>query len=289
MVAVYKGTSRLKDVPRDFWKQSPEFTEAWTRTRAAINNVVKVLREIGILTTDVLPSWNALIPLFALDDLYAKGDAGSLRKAAYWLLCAVKDGRYSGSAITTMAQDLSTIRNAGTFLSALQALRHGLAMSLAFTPADMLRRYDEDAFLRLLLYLVIFERKAEDWKTGQRLGFDRGDNALNEGFRPEWHHFVPRGRLRDRQPAPPPDDLANALANIVVLGEGDNRRFSYNEPHKYLEKYKIPDHRVHQQLFPNRELWTPSNYEKFIDERSQLLADAMNDYVRRLETGEVLT
>lgn len=286
MAAVRRGTSRLKDVPREFWEENPEFREGWQRTKRAVNNVIRVLRELGILSSALLPARNALIPLFALDDLYTKGDAHGLRRAFLWLLQALRDGRYSSSAITTLAQDLSTLRSAGSFESGLKALHLPLQVRLQFEKADILRRYDEDLFLRLMLYLVAFDRKAEDWQTGQRLGFDRSDNSLNDGFRPEWHHFVPRGRLRERTP-PPPEELVNALANIVVLSEGDNRRFSYTEPHKYLTKYKVPDDRVHQQCFPNKELWTTEKFEQFIDQRCALLADAMNDYVRRLERGEL--
>jgi hypothetical protein len=287
MVAVRRGTARLKDVPREFWEANPEFAEGWEKTKKAINNVVRVLRELGVLSADILPARNALIPLFALDDLYAQGDADKLRQAFLWLLRAIRDGRYSSSAITTIAQDLTAIRNAGNFEKALAALTTTLAAELRFTSADVLLRYDENPFLLLILYLVAFERKAEDWKTGQRLGFDRSDNSLNDGFRPEWHHFVPRGRLKNREPAPPTEELINCLANIVVLGEGDNRRFSYSEPHKYLAKYNVPDDRVYQQCFPEREMWTAERFEDFVRARSALLADAMNDYCDRLAAGRL--
>lgn len=289
MVAVRRGTARLKDVPREFWEANPDFVEGWEKTKKAINNVVRVLRELGVLSADILPARNALIPLFALDDLYSQGDAGQLRLAFLWLLRAIRDGRYSSSAITTIAQDLTAIRNAGSFEKALEALNSKLTVELRFKAEGMLLRYDEQPFLLLMLYLAAFERKAEDWKTGQRLGFDRSDNSLNDGFRPEWHHFVPRGRLKVREPAPPNEEEINCIANIVVLGEGDNRRFSYSEPHKYLAKYNVPDARVHQQFFPERELWTADRFEDFIIARSIMLADAMTDYCDRLATGHLTT
>ena len=74
---------------------------------------------------------------------------------------------------------------------------------------------------------------------------------------------------------------------VAVLGEGDNRRFSSWEPHNYLAKYKVPDDRVRQQLFPDRGLWGSGRFKEFIERRSALLADAMNDYIRRLERGEL--
>ena len=74
----------------------------------------------------------------------------------------------------------------------------------------------------------------------------------------------------------------------MVLGEGDNRRFSYSEPHAYLAKYGIPDERVKQQLFPPRELWTSENFEELVRQRSTLLANAMNDYVAKLGAGTLV-
>jgi hypothetical protein len=287
MVAVRRGTARLKDVPREFWEANPDFDQGWEKTKKAINNVVRVLRELGVLSADILPARNALIPVFALDDLYANGDAAKLRQAFLWLLRAIRDGRYSSSAITTIAQDLAAIRGAGSFEKAIEALNSKFGLLLQFKADDMLLRYDEQPFLLLMLYLAAFEQKAEDWKTGQRLGFDRSDNSLNDGFRPEWHHFVPRGRLKNREPTPPDDEVINCLANIVVLGEGDNRRFSYSEPHKYLEKHKVPDTRVHQQFFPPRDLWTADRFEDFVIARSTMLADAMNDYCNRLAAGQL--
>ena len=88
-------------------------------------------------------------------------------------------------------------------------------------------------------------------------------------------------------PTPPSDELINCLANIVVLGEGDNRRFSYSEPHAYLAKHSVPDERVKQQLFPSRDMWTSEKFEEFVKQRSTLLADAMNDYVKRAGRGNL--
>ena len=283
MVAIRRGGARLRDVPREFWEHGEQFDEGWDKTKKAINNVIRVLGELGILTAELLPARNALIPLFAFDDLFCQGNAETIRKAYTWLLRAIRDGRYSSSAITTITQDLTAIRKETSPDAALAALNATLHPDLCFTSADMLRRYDEEPFLRLMLYLAVFDNKAEDWKTGQRLGFDRTANSLNDGFRPEWHHFVPRGKLERRQPSPPPEESINALANIVVLGEGDNRRFSYSEPHQYLEKYSVPDGRVHQQFFPDRALWTTETFEKFVEARSAVLAEALNKYVAKLD------
>lgn len=289
MASIRRGSGRLRDIPRDFWEASNEFNQGWRETTEALRNVLRVLRELGILSLSILPSHNVLIPMLVLDNRFIHGDVSKTRRAFRWMLAATQDGRYSGAAMTTMDQDISAVRAASDFEAAVAALEERLNAMPPFGPPDLLRRYDESDFLRLILYLVAFDNKAEDWKTGQRLGFDRSDNALNDGFRPEWHHFMPRGRLRRRTP-PPAEDLVNSLANIVVLSEGDNRRFSYSEPHTYLAQYNVPDHRVLQQFFPSdRGVWTSARFEEFITLRSELLAEAMNNYVARLTVGRAST
>lgn len=282
MTAIRRGSTRLREVPREVWEGGNEFDAGWKRTTTAVANTIKVLREEGVLDADVLPSRNALIPLFVFDDKHAHGDAALLRRGFLWMLKATRDGRYSGSATTTMDQDVLTIRSAADADTAIVELEKRLTLGIAVKPEDLLKRYDEDDFLLLLLYLAVFHNGAEDWTTGQKLGFDRSENALNDRFRPEWHHFVPRGLLRRRQPTPPPEDLINALANIVALGESDNRKFSMKPPHTYLAKHKVPDERVHQQFFPDRALWTPDVFEKFVQARAEILATAMNAYAEHL-------
>jgi hypothetical protein len=229
----------------------------------------------------MLPGRNVLIPLFYLDHVHIHGDARKLRKGFLWLLRATRDGRYSGSAITTIDQDLNAITSAKDCDAALHVLHQRLdaKVKLNFSPADMRERYDQNKFLCLMLYLVAFHNKAEDWKTGQLLGIERDDNSLNYGFRPEWHHFVPKARLK-RRPHPPIDDEMNALANIAVVSEVDNRSFSSSEPLTYLAKFNIPFERVHQQFFPDPSLWSSQKYEEFIKERSKLLAEGMNEFVK---------
>ena len=60
------GSARLRDLPQSFWAPSDQFDEKWRKTKEAISAVVKNLMEYGILSSDVLPSLNALIPVFVL-------------------------------------------------------------------------------------------------------------------------------------------------------------------------------------------------------------------------------
>ena len=134
--------------------------------------------EYGILSSDVLPSLNALIPVFVLRATFP--DTFNFRKALHWLLVATRDGRYSGSATTVLDQDTRQIKEKGSFAEAVDHLIARLTASRSFTAEDFRENYF-DKFPRLIFYLTVFNAQAKDWiNQDVRLGFDREDNELNE-------------------------------------------------------------------------------------------------------------
>ena len=279
LAALGKGTSRLKDVKREFW-ESREFYDAWSRTKDAVGYIIKKMSERGILSSDLLPSHNALIPLFALYDQFGSEDF-VFEKGLYWFIRATWAGRYSGSATTTLNQDLSVIRNAGTFSDAVNLLLKPLEGVLpAQIDEDYLLADYRDGFLQLMLFLVVFDAGAIDWVWKVRIGFDKTENVLNEGFYPEWHHFFPK-RILEKNNVD--ESRINSIANITVLTE--KQRAFRTSPEEYINKFKIPEEYLKQQFIPiNTELWKVTHYEEFLDARKKQLAEAMNNFLGRLKS-----
>jgi len=276
LAVIGKGIARLKDIPEDFWEKSKDFQDGWEKTKDSISYIVRQMNEVGILSSDILPSHNALIPLFAL---YSKFKAAfNFKKALYWFLLATGDGRYSGSAVTILDQDIKVINTSSSFDDAVDSLVKPLRI------LDMddfsLKDYDDD-FLRLIYYLIVFKNQAKDWiYQDTRIGYDRSDNQLNEGFKPEWHHFFPRAILRKQGIE---DQQINAFANIVVLNEKANRQFKSNPPEKYIEKNNVKDERLQEQLIPtNKNYWKIDEYFKFLFERANNLANASTKFLKEL-------
>ena len=119
-------------------------------------------------------------------------------------------------------QDTRQIKEKGSFAEAVDHLTARLTASRSFTAEDFRENYF-DKFLRLIFYLTVFNAQAKDWiNQDVRLGFDREDNELNEGFKPEWHHIFPRKILKGNFD----DNLCDSFANIAVLNEKANRSFS---------------------------------------------------------------
>jgi hypothetical protein len=281
LAIIGKGMARLKDIPEDFWERSKDFQHGWKKTKDSISFVIKKMHEVGILSSDLLPSHNALIPLFVLRSKF--GDAFNFKKALRWFLLATGDGRYSGSAITILDQDVKSINASSHFNDAINALLQPLRIAEFFTKDDFLKDY-HDEFLRLVLYLTIFSNKAKDWLYQDiTIGYDRSENCLNEGFKPEWHHFFPIKILREHGID---DSKINALSNIVILNEKANKTFTSKEPKEYLRVQNVEMQRLVEQLIPtDQNLWEVGNYDKFLQERASYLAKAANRWMEELKNG----
>jgi len=281
LAVIGKGIARLKDIPEDFWERSKDFQDGWKKTKDSISFVIRKMHEVGILSSDLLPSHNALIPLFVLRSKF--GDAFNFKKALRWFLLATGDGRYSGSAITILDQDAKSINASSCFDDAINALSQSLRITQSFNKDDFLKDYRDD-FLRLVLYLLIFNNEAKDWLYQDiRIGYDRSENRLNEGFKPEWHHFFPKRVLKKHDID---DSKINTLSNIVILNEKANRVFTSKEPTEYLKVQNVKTERLVEQLIPTDEnLWQVGNYDKFLEERASNLADVSNRWMEEFKNG----
>jgi hypothetical protein len=273
-VAIGLGRARLKEVPATYWK-SQQLPDAWAKTKAAWRAVIQYIEGKGILSAEVLPTKNALIPLTYLTNRFADALTGPGPFA--WFLHATRANRYSGSAITTLDADVKTIQGASDSISALHALHAKLPEWNVFAPDDFMQDY-RDRFLRLMLYLVMYERHARDWISKQRLGFIGSE--LLERFNPHWHHIFPRAYLRNKNVQ---EDLWNAFANIAVIAPTTNVRFGAKSPPSYLERFGIDLSLLGEQLVPTESrLLTAEGYEEFLKMRALALAEAANQYFSRL-------
>lgn len=277
------GKTRLDDVPRQFWS-SPEFDATWQKTKAALSSVVGSLMGAGVLSSALIPSHNALIPLTVLAARYSSSGF-HFRRALHWFLLANRDGRYSGASGTAIAQDIRIVQESNSFAEALESLRGTLSVELRLSPQEFLGRHAWNRPLLLVQYLCMFERKAADWVSRRPLGRERSDTSPDVGFLPYLHPFFPPGRsvLRSVQ-YDYTDDEVGALANVVLLNQKPTARsWATSPPSKYVVDSDVPLPLLEQQLIPaDRALWKPERYRDFLTERSKALANAANRYLASL-------
>jgi hypothetical protein len=221
----------------------------------------------------------------------------NFKKALFWFLLANRDGRYTGSAITSLNEDVRAIQEAETFNEALDNLLSRLQVDSNIADGEFLNRYERagNRFLRLMVYLVIFNRQARDWVDGTRIGYDKTGAPVATGFEPQWHHIFPRSILRDKYQ----EDEINSLANITVLNERTNvKKLSAKEPIRYLQEFNITTellapHAISEKYLNARTQggsefetqWSIDNFKDFIQERNQALAQEANEFLKKIAEG----
>lgn len=293
MTGIGQGRARLIEVRKDFW--NPEnLPSVWNKTKVTIEEVRRRLAEFGIFSPDLLPSTNSLIPFFVLHNRWGNQADYHFGESLRWFLLANKDGRYSGSAITSLNEDVRTITEATNFKEAMENLSNRLRVTSKIEDEEFLNRYDRagNRFLRLLLYLVLFNNEARDWVDNTRIGYDKTGAPITTGFEPQWHHIYPRSVLKK---ASVPEDEIQTLANITVLNERTNvNKLIGKEPWRYIQQFTISEQNLRGHLVPDvftkdinderklREQWNVQRYTDFLIERSQLLAQSANSFLNKL-------
>jgi hypothetical protein len=295
MTGIGKGRARLIEVPKDFWNPQNLLT-VWKAASETIPEVLKRLAEVGIMSADLLPSTNSLIPLFVLHHHWGGKQGYRFGKALRWFLLANRDGRYSAAATTRLNEDVRSITDATDFDQAIDNLRKRLRVSSEISEDEFRdNRYDRagDRFLRLMLYLLIFHREARDWVDGTRIGYDKTGAPITAGFEPQWHHIYPRSVLRQANIS---DDKIHCLANITVLNERTNgKKLSGKPPARYILEFRISEQRLREHLIPDpfasaandkarlEKQWDVEGYKDFLNKRAELLAKEANAFLQKLE------
>lgn len=276
LIAIGAGRARLKDVEESFWTAT-RIMPAWTALRSAFLDLKTEFERVGLFGTQLLSTKTALVPLLALR---AKWPSSPLQPALRWFLLAGHTERFGKASETALQQDLTAIAESSSGPEAVNALVHNLGTIHPVTADDLLRDYSEYRFGRLMLYLLAYQNGARDWDrdhSARRIGFD--DSGVARGFTPQWHHVFPRKYL-ERQATPDSDPLlADALANIAVIGPRANIRISAKAPMDYLAREAIDDVRLAQQYIEPSLRHTPADaFEGWVRARAQRLADASNAY-----------
>jgi hypothetical protein len=282
LTAVGAKSVRFKQVNDDFWNKDT-IAPAWVKTQNSWHHALKWLETYGIVANELLPSDAVFVPASAL---FERFPAASRSKTFEWMLQALRYGRYSGSATTSLDEDLREIETSGSPDQAIDKMRRRIRAIEDIASEEFLRDYSDARFGRLLLYLLVFRNKAEDWdQSGNRIAFQ--GNELVSGFSPQFHHIFPRGFLSDKETGKPrsgiTSDQIEALANIAIVGAGVNIRISDKDPLAYFAKYRIGERKRAQQFIEGPvESMTVGNYPAWLMARAQLLAKEANAFLAEL-------
>lgn len=288
------GKARLIEVPKNFWMKDG-LLPTWVKARDTISEVIKRLGEQGILSNELLPSSNSLVPLFVLHYQWQGRSNYRFARSLHWFLLANWDGRYSGSAITSMNEDIRTITEASDFGEALECLYKRLRISEKAESEEFLKRYDRwggaKGFQRLVLFMLIYCNGAKDWVDKTRIGYDKTGSPISVGFEPQWHHIFPKSILRK---AHVDSEQMNAIANITVMNERTNcTKLAAKKPWEYIQQFGITPDLLQPHFIPepfiqavktgNSKQWDTEHYFEFIQQRASVIAQATNDLFAKLK------
>lgn len=261
---------------------SPEELEAgWDKVLGGLDLLIPILEDANI-TSGLVPSVNALVPLVVLLSRYGTQDAFTESRALiYWLLGVSITARYSAAADTKIAQDALAARSDDPLAAMYRSA--GLAdVRLAVTSQQLVAKGAGSAYF-LMSYLVAKERNARAWWHDVEIA-EGWDGALAI----EYHHIHPQKTLRDRFSK----SEINDLSNLAFISATANKKISDRSPADYFPELLPPvrDDELSPHLVPLDEtLRTADAYPQFLAARRELLANAMSSLLDKYRPDTVGT
>ncbi len=202
-------------------------------------------------------------------------DSAEWDKLLYWYVHAFLWGRYAGSTESVLAQDLNTISRGEGIEGLIRQLRQ-MRGDLTIRPEDFWG-WSTGARFYPLLYLLTRTSHSRDWGTNLELK----NKLLGKNSTLEVHHIFPKAYLYEHGKT---KSIVNALANYAFLTKDTNISISNRAPEDYMPEYqaKCPGAIETHWIPMDPKLWKIENYEKFLEERRKLLAQAANSLLDSL-------
>ena len=206
---------------------------------------------------------------------------GELASLLYWYVNAAFWGRYSGSSIHALQQDLNVLVESKPWKEQINDLvanlqnQYGemkLWHEIFWASTTRTRAYP-------LLYLLTRVHGAKDFGQGVPLSPDLMKHSLHK------HHLFPQAYLR-RHNIDRTRDIHN-VANMTFLLDSSNSSISDRPPMDYFPEVedKFPGVLRSHFIPEKQELWAVERYFDFLHARRVLLRDASNKFLAQLKAG----
>lgn len=255
---------------------------AWEQAKQGLRFAVTFLRNNADIEDESLLSAPTLIvPIAVFSRLRQERLSDEdTRSLLYWLHVANARGRYSrGSSETLLNEDLAILFRGGTPTDLLEPIKR-LFGRLHVLPGDLAGRPARSP-LFALAYLALRARGAKDWETG--IGITLG--AVGRQHVIQYHHIFPKAVLKEAGIDGPE---VNEIANLAFISGRTNQRIGRTEPAVYLPKIVAQRGKeaLESQLVPtDLVLHSVEQFKAFLEQRRQLLADAINAHMQAALDG----
>lgn len=263
----------MQSLKEQYSGDTKQIARTLEQVETAINIVLEVLaKDLGVASSQFLPSQNTLLPLFnyafTLQFKSAKEiPAASRRRMLYWFLVGSFNGIYSSSANWKIEDDLHLVsQTKGSFplKPLLKAMKNRPPRLNVINRADItdefsnvLRGRTGKEYL-MLLDVLLHRNQATDWA---------GKDVISEDA--AVHHLFPREFLKDSGETR--EEYINCIGNLTLIDPSINSEIGDRPPEDYLKDFKDPDLFERHMIPADHKLWKFENYEKFLDARLKLM------------------
>lgn len=266
-------TSRLQTKARRAWegREPREIKEAWSRTERGVGRVITLLTgAVGWQSSDLIPSFNALIPLIFIAAKNGGITASEAEIARRWLLLTGVRSHFSGSVHTEIDRILRYLGDAPSVRRLWKATSRSLRK---LRPSDFeLSRVSGP--VTSLYVSMLADNDARDWCDHL---FRLNGTVTGHNAQLQVHHFFPKSLLKKHGRG---EDVINTFGNYTLLSASANLKVGAEEPATYMKRVNVSERELNKQCIPtNRDLWHLDRYDDFLKERRRLLADAANKFL----------
>lgn len=248
------------------------------KTNLLIKSLEKALdylqQEFNLISGDFLPKPQILVPLTFLFSKIHRPNAQQSQIIKQWFWRVAFSDRYTSSTDTKMNDDIAF------FIDILENRfdkidKYSVTINDRFFKSQKLSK--SNAFVKAIL-LLLSKQKPLDLTNGD--GVDTG-SALSVYNKKEYHHIFPKSFLKSVLNLD--DDKINVVGNFCFLPASSNKVISNKSPKEYF-KANIPQTKYEEILKSNliphdNTIYENNDYQKFLDERSKLLMEKINEYI----------
>jgi len=273
-------------------KTEEELKEGFYKLEGILDYLVNILRDRAyIYGTDDLNTTNVLIPIIGYLSLYGPefNSEYSMKKMFYWMYAALYKRRFTSSVDQKLEDDLSCLKpdytpNKDPIDDLLDNLREDQGDPEVKKSNLCMRGIIHPLYN--MANIVIRAKGGFDWSKGINLSQPYGKK-----YRVECHHIFPHAVLLKNGYETTNlhhQKLINEIANRVPLTKKSNMEIFTKEPREYfsvLEK-KYPGNLERFFIPMNKKLWKVKNFEGFLDKRRELIAESINEFMKRLIEGK---
>ena len=273
LVAFATGQSKFRAVTG---LSRNQLENSWKTSIEGMQYSISFLKSNVGLESPALLSSNFILIVIALlahrrNYNFTPDFAAQLRK---WVLLANVKGRYShGSSETLLDQDLTAINQQEDLSILFQRLRAQVG-SLDIHARDFENRNSQSGYFKTM-FLAFQKDGATDWRDQLKISLKHTGKKHSLQF----HHVFPQAFLKrvgaDKH-------SINDICNFSFISGRTNRKISDKEPADYLPAIvdEFGEEALLRQCIPiDQQLWSVDRYQDFLQERRELVAKRMSDFV----------